>query len=383
MKSLIVLGVSGSIGRQTVSMVDKHPDLFQILGVSVHTSINYLETLLQAHDSIQYACVYRSNDAAVLAKKYPNIRFFLGDTGLVDLVQVPEKVLVVNALVGFVGLRATLATIEANKDIALGNKESLVCGGELIARALQKHAVSLYPIDSEHSAIQQCLQGESKKSVRQIILTGSGGPFRDKTLDELECVTKEQALRHPNWQMGAKISIDSATLMNKALEIIEAHYLFQLPYERIQAMLHYESIVHGLVEFQDGSIKASLGMPSMEIPILYALSGGKHILDTSHNFSWDQAFKLRFRPFDFKRFPAIELAYQVGRTAGTMPTVFNGANEVAVAAFLEDKISFHQIIPLIQKTIQTHHSVASPTLKEIIEADSWARLTINTFIEEQ
>lgn len=373
MKNLIVLGVSGSIGKQTIAIVKKYPDKFSLIGASVHHSIAYLEELISLFPSLRYACVGLEKTATTLSKKYPKIRFFFKEEGLIELVRIQEDALVVNALVGFVGLQPTIAAIRCKKHVALANKETLVCAGEIVQKELKIAGVCLYPIDSEHSAIYQCLVGEEKKDIKRIVITGSGGPFRDLPLEALQSVSKEQALHHPNWQMGAKITIDSATLINKALEIIEAHYLFDLPYEKIEAVLHYESIVHGLVEFSDGSIKASLGAPSMEIPILYALNGCTARLATDSLFDLQKQFELRFRPFDPLRFEAIALAYEVGKQGGTLPCVLNAANEVAVAAFLEDKILFDSIIPLIKKTLAAHRLIENPTLDAIIKSDAWAR----------
>lgn len=373
MKNLIILGVSGSIGRQTVAIVKNNPNDLSIIGVSVHQSLAYLEELLCQFPSIKYVCVGQESDSMILSKKYPNIRFFFNEQGLLDLVQIQAEALVVNALVGFVGLMPTITAFRSKKSVALANKETLVCAGELVEKERKQAQVNLYPIDSEHSALRHCLQGERIQDVKRIYITGSGGPFRDLTLEELKTVTKQQALKHPTWQMGQKITIDSATLMNKALEIIEAHYLFNVPYEQIEAILHYESIVHAIVEFKNGSLKASLGQPSMEIPIVFALGIESPNVSPTSYFDFKTAFQLRFKPFDLKRFEAIDLAYRVGRLGGTMPCVFNAANEIAVHAFLEDKIKFYQIIDLVKKTLDAHQCIANPTLSDILAADQWAR----------
>ncbi|NLB11217.1 1-deoxy-D-xylulose-5-phosphate reductoisomerase, partial [bacterium] len=276
-----------------------------------------------------------------------------GEEGLAKLASYKEADIIVNALSGYIGLRPSLEAIKANKDLAIANKEALVCGGNLLRKELKKHPVKLMPIDSEHSAIYQCLVGEDKKAVKRLIITASGGPFRDYSLEDLKRVTKKEALKHPTWQMGPKITIDSATLVNKGLEIIEAHVLFDMPYEKIAAVMHYESIIHSMVEFIDGSIKAQLGVPSMEIPIQYALNLGERLVKEDQRLSFDEAFSLHFRPIDQKRFKAVALAYKVGKMGGIMPCVYSVANEVAVKAFLEDKLAFYQIVEVIEKVVKT------------------------------
>lgn len=380
MKSVVILGASGSIGRQTIEIIKKHEDEFKLIGVSIHTSLECLETLIKEFPTIKYVTISKEGDYNSLVLKYPKIRFFFNEEGLEEIVKINEKALIVNALVGFVGLKPTLAAINDNKDIALANKEALVCGGELINKALKKSTSKLIPVDSEHSALFRLIKNIDKKDIKKIIITASGGPFRDLSKEELLNVTKKEALNHPNWKMGDKITIDSATLVNKAFEIIEAHYLFDLEYEQIEAIMHSESIVHGLVELKDNSLIASMASPTMEIPLLYALSDEK-LKDNPNKFSLLSEFKLSFRPLDFERFEALKLAYDVGSAKGTMPTAFNAANEEAVKAFLNDEIRFVDILEVIKLVLNKHINVAKVTISDIINSDALARKSARSVIE--
>lgn len=348
MKRVVILGVSGSIGQQTVKVIEDNPQLFCLVGASVNSQLSFLESLIKKHPSLKAVCVGKKEDE----EKFQVPIVCSGEEGLAKLASYKEADIIVNALSGYVGLRPSLEAIKANKDLAIANKEALVCGGSLLRKELKKHPVKLMPIDSEHSAIYQCLVGEDKKAVKRLIITASGGPFRDYSLEDLKRVTKKEALKHPTWQMGPKIAIDSATLVNKGLEIIEAHVLFSVPYEKIAAVMHYESIIHSMVEFIDGSIKAQLGVPSMEIPIQYALNLSERLVKEDQRLSFDESFSLHFRPIDQKRFKAVALAYKVGKMGGIMPCVYSVANEVAVKAFLEDKLAFYQIVEVIEKLVE-------------------------------
>lgn len=361
MKKLVVLGISGSIGKQTLNIIKANPDKFSLIAVSVNSNIDFLNKLIKEFPSIKYV-------AASKKVNYPNVISYDLKEGLNKLAILKEADIIVNAVSGYAGLEPTLAAINASKDIAIANKEALVCGGDLIWKALEVHPVSFMPIDSEHSAIYQCLVGEDKNTVKRLIITASGGPFKDKTLGEIKHVNKEEALHHPTWNMGAKITIDSATLINKGLEVIEAHYLFHLPYEKISTVMHYESIVHSMVEYIDGSIKAQMGVPSMEIPIQYALCKGR-IHKDDQVLSFDKAFELHFKPIDMKRFKSIALAYKVGKMGGIMPCVYSVANEVAVKAFLEDRIKFYQIVDIVDElvnSVQNKEVDSLETIKETI-----------------
>jgi 1-deoxy-D-xylulose-5-phosphate reductoisomerase len=293
----------------------------------------------------------------------------------------PKAEVVVNAVVGSVGLVPTLKAIEAGKTIALANKETLVTAGHIVMEAARNNDVALLPVDSEHSAIFQCLQGEKKKNVEKIILTASGGSFRDKTREQLTNVTVEDALRHPNWSMGAKITIDSATMMNKGLEVIEAHWLFHLPYEQIDVLLHRESIVHSLVQFHDSSVIAQLGTPDMRVPIQYALTYPDRLeLLNAKKLNLAEIGTLHFQRIDFDRYRCLKFAYEAGMAGGSFPTVLNAANEEAVAAFLSGRIAFLTIEDLIERALERHHMIKQPTLDEIREVDVETRRYIQSLL---
>lgn len=365
MIKLVVLGVSGSIGKQVLQIVRENRHEFEIVGISVNTSTNELESIVNEFPSIKLVCI--SNKEKYLDFKKKSLLDVTNN--LLDLIHLDGVNMVVNAIVGIAGLAPTIETINLGLDLALANKESIVCGGDYLKSKLEKSKTKIYPIDSEHSAIAQCLVGEDKSSIRKLIITASGGPFRDMSLKDLGNVTKEDALNHPNWKMGSKITIDSATLVNKGLEIIEAHYLFDIPYEKINAVIHYESIIHSMVEFVDGSIKAQLGVPSMEIPIQYALYRLNHHKKENQNFDFSKAFNLHFKPIDLDRFEAVKLAYEVGYKGGSAPLVYNSANEQAVKMFLNDLISFKDIVPIISCAVKKFENEYVSSLEDILELD--------------
>lgn len=365
MIKLVVLGVTGSIGKQVLQIVRENRHKFEIVGISVNTSIYELDSILNEFKSIELVAI--SNEEKYLEFKKNSL--FKLTNNLLDLIHLEGVDMVVNAIVGIAGLAPTIETINLGLDLALANKESIVCGGDYLKSKLNKSKTKIYPIDSEHSAIAQCLVGEDKSSVRKLIITASGGPFRDKSLKDLESVTKKEALNHPNWKMGDKITIDSATLVNKGLEIIEAHYLFDIPYENINAIIHYESIIHSMVEFVDGSIKAQFGVPSMEIPIQYALYRLNHKQKENQNFDFSKAFELHFKPIDLDRFEAVKLAYEVGNKGGSAPLVYNSANEQAVKMFLNDLINFNDIVPAISSAVKTFENEYVSSLEDILELD--------------
>ncbi|MEA4821042.1 MAG: 1-deoxy-D-xylulose-5-phosphate reductoisomerase, partial [Erysipelotrichales bacterium] len=334
---LTILGASGSIGQQSIKVIKDNIQEFSLIGVSVNTNKEYLDYLIENFDTIKYVCIGKKMDLDYYKKKYDNITFFQGDEGLSELCKIKDNDLIVNALVGFVGLKPTIQAIKSGIDLALANKESLVVAGDLINKLLVENDVEIYPIDSEHSAIYQCLKGERYPEIRRIVLTSSGGAFRDKTIKELENVTVAEALEHPNWKMGSKITVDCATMVNKGLEVIEAHHLFNFDYNKIDVVMHLESVVHSMVEFNDGSFKAQIGTPNMEIPILFALTKGHHLLKYDANLMLNKPFSLNFRPIDFQKYEALLLAYEVGKLGGSFPIVYNAANEVAVEEFLNGK----------------------------------------------
>ena len=379
MKRLVLLGASGSIGLQTVDVVKKNKDKFEIVAFSIGRNIEVCRKLIE-EINCNIVCVSLKEDALMLSKEYPSITFYYGDEGLVKLAKLENYDLLVNALVGFVGLIPTLNAIENKKDVALANKETLVVAGEIVNKALKKNGCMLFPIDSEHSAILQCLLGNNIKQVKKIIITASGGSFRDLSRDELKNVSVKDALNHPNWAMGAKITIDSATMMNKGFEVIEAHYLFDIDYDDIEVVLHKESYVHSMVEYIDGSIMAQIGNADMRIPIMYSLSYPERLKFES-DFSFSQIKSLNFKEMDFERFPLLKLAYDVGRKKGNLPAILNAANEIANKAFRDGLISFLEIEELVFKAVNDMEFIKNPSLEELIDSDIKTRNYVNSLIK--
>ncbi len=363
MIDLYILGASGSIGRQTIDIVSRYPKIFRIVAMSLGRDLGLAKELVEKAKP-ELICLREEKEFDVDIKKV------YGDSGLLEIARYKasdNKAILVNALVGSSGLIPTIEAIKSRKDIALANKETLVMAGDLIISLVKEYKVKLTPIDSEHSAIWQCLKGENKKDVKRLIITASGGSFRDKTREELINVTKEDALKHPNWSMGSKITIDSATMMNKGFEIIEAHYLFDIDYSKIDTILHKESIVHSLVEYKDNSIKAVLGNADMRIPILYALSYPKH-LKIDNNSSLDLFnLNLHFEELSKDRYPLLKAAYLCGKLGGLYPAVLNASNEAAVRLFLEDKISFLDIENIIFKYIKKDYSNYTYNIENILK----------------
>lgn len=359
----------------------RHRDRFRVVALSAHRSGEALAEQVEA---------YRP-ELAVLVEGDPNgwsatgtdTRWRAGRDALLDAATHPDVEIVINAVVGAAGLEASIAALRAGKRLALANKESLVAGGPLLLEALRTGGGELVPIDSEHSAILQCLQGARPGEVECLVLTASGGPFRDYPTEALATVTPAAALRHPTWEMGAKITIDSATLANKALEVIEAHFLFGMGYDRIEVVVHPQSIIHSMVEFTDGSVLAQLGFPTMELPILYALTYPERIEDNGTRFDPVRAGTLTFEPLDGKRFPTFGLGIEAGRAGGTAPAVFNAANEIAVAAFLAGELPFPGIAELIERVLAAHDPVAVDTVGTVTAADSWARTQAQRILEDR
>ncbi|MFS0879783.1 1-deoxy-D-xylulose-5-phosphate reductoisomerase [Bacillus sp. 7586-K] len=382
MKNISLLGATGSIGIQTLDVIASHPNEFKLVAMSFGTNYQKgIEIINKFHP--KFVSVKDKATYDILRDTFTNedITFHYGEEGLIEAAIYDGVDVLVNAVVGSVGLIPTLRAIENNITIALANKETLVTAGHIVTELAKKHNVSILPVDSEHSAIFQCLQGESEKSIERLIVTASGGSFRDKTRDELEGVTVEQALNHPNWSMGAKITIDSATMMNKGLEVIEAHWLFNMPYEKIDVLLHKESIIHSLVEFHDHSIIAQLGTPDMRVPIQYALTYPNRLpLVHGKRLDLSEIGQLHFEKADFRRFRCLQYAYESGKIGGTMPTVLNAANEEAVAAFLKGKISFLHIENLIETSLEKHDNIALPSLEQIQEVDKLTRRFVQTLI---
>ncbi|MET3847860.1 MULTISPECIES: 1-deoxy-D-xylulose-5-phosphate reductoisomerase [unclassified Paenibacillus] len=374
MKKLSVLGSTGSIGTQTLDVVSKHPEHFQIEGLAAGSNVELL--LRQVHQFRPKKVSVATKELAEQVKTQvsPGTEIFYGNEGLVEVAAGTDADTVVTAVVGSMGLHSTLAAIEAGKHIGLANKETLVTAGHLVTEAIKRKGVKMLPIDSEHSAIFQCLNGERRDDLTGITLTASGGSFRDLTREQLQSVTVEDALKHPNWSMGAKITIDSATMVNKGLEVIEAHWLFGLPYEQIHVLLHPESIIHSFVEFRDTSIIAQLGNPDMRVPIQYALTYPERWDSPAKRLSLAEVGKLHFREMDMERFPCLRLAYECGKMGGTATTAFNAANEVAVGRFLNREISFLQIEDIIEEVLDRHANIPNPQLADIEECDRNTRL---------
>ncbi|UJF35376.1 1-deoxy-D-xylulose-5-phosphate reductoisomerase [Paenibacillus hexagrammi] len=372
-KRLAILGSTGSIGTQTLDIVAHAPEIFTVEAISG----GYNSSLL-----IEQANRFRPKLVSVAEKHIADeirsqvptgTKVLYGDEGLHEVAASTDAELLVTALVGSQGLKPTLAAIEAGKHIGLANKETLVSAGHIVTEAAKRKGVSLLPIDSEHSAIFQCLNGESVKEVSKITLTASGGSFRDKSRAELAGVTVEQALQHPNWSMGSKITIDSATMVNKGLEVIEAHWLFGLDYTQIDVLVHPESVIHSYLEFVDNSVIAQLGNPDMRVPIQYALTYPNRYATPTKRLDLAAIGKLHFREMDFERYPCLRMAYESGKQGGTATTVFNAANEVAVARFLRGEITFLQIEQVIEETLAQHDNTQNPQLEVIYEQDAWAR----------
>ena len=375
-RNIAILGSTGSIGRNTLEVVERFPDRFQVRYLSAHRNIDLLRDQIQRYRP-RAVVVREECDAAVLRTMVNGLTEVLsGEEGLCEIVGRSDVDLVVSALVGFAGLVPTVHAIKAGKDIALANKETLVVAGPLVMNSVQAHGVRLLPVDSEHSAILQCLQGEDPSSVKRLILTASGGPFRSLDAARLELTTPDEALAHPTWRMGRKITIDSATLMNKGLEVIEAHWLFGLPAENIHVVIHPQSIIHSLVEFADGSTKAQLGIPDMRMPIQYALTYPERPPAPHPRLDLAALGQMTFEEPDLTRFPCLGLAYEALRKGGTTPAVLNAANEVAVGLFLDRKISFPMIATLIEATVQGHTPVANPTLDDLLRVDAETRMAL-------
>ncbi|MDR2861188.1 MAG: 1-deoxy-D-xylulose-5-phosphate reductoisomerase [Syntrophobacterales bacterium] len=386
MKNVSILGSTGSIGANTLAVIRHHRDKFRVSGLSAgHNMALLREQIAEFCPAVvSVATAERAAELGQLLDFTTDVDIVYGQEGAIHAATLPETHLVVSAMVGALGLLPTIRAIESGKNIALANKEILVMAGSLVTKLCREKKVRLFPIDSEHSAIYQCLKGNRKKDVRRIILTASGGPFRTMSWDAMKYMTPEDALKHPRWKMGRKVTIDSATMMNKGLEIIEAKWLFQLDLDKIDVYIHPQSIVHSLVEYRDGSVMAQLGAADMKISIAYALSYPRRInvpADTRLDLTGSGG--LEFFPVDHERFPAVSLAYRAGRAGGTLPAVMNGANERAVEAFLDKRICFGGIIPLVGEVMQAHTVLPEPALDDILQADCWARERAETLITER
>lgn len=379
MKGISILGATGSIGEQTLDVIRKSKDSFKLIGVSANSSVDKMKEIIEEFKP-QYVAMM-DEESSIKIKEFCllnnyKVKVYGKMEGLIKIVTLEEVDIVVTSVVGMIGLKPTLAAIEAKKDIALANKETLVVAGEIVMKKAKEAGVKILPVDSEHGAIFQCLQGNDKKSLKKIILTASGGPFRGKTYDELRNTTVEQALNHPNWNMGSKITIDSATLMNKGLEVIEAHWLFNCSYENIQVVVHPQSIIHSMVEYVDASIMAQIGAPDMRLPIQYALNYPERKEKVANEIDFYEISKLTFEKPDMDTFKCLKLAFKAGKIGGLMPTILNGANEVAVALFLDKKIKFLEIGDIIEETMIKFKEEAEKlelTIDNILEIDEKVR----------
>lgn len=382
-KALILLGCTGSIGSQTLDVVRANRDAFHVAGVSARRlSERFLATIQEVKPAA--VALESDADAVRLADQFPDLTVFSGPTALQQLAAYDQSAVVVNALSGSIGIEPTLAALSNGCDVALANKETLVAAGPLVMETARLRGANVIPVDSEHVALAQCLSGSALQTVEKLLITASGGPFRGKTPAELRDVTVDQALAHPNWSMGSKITVDSATLMNKGLEILEAHHLFQIPLEQIEAVIHPQSIVHSMVQFCDGSIMAQLGAHDMRIPIHYALFY-KHGRKDSQlpRVNLLEIGQLTFEPLDHETFPAVTLAVQCGKMGGTIPAVMNAANEVAAHAFLREELAYLKIIDMVAAVVESHTPIYRPTLEQILDADRFAREETEKRIRKQ
>lgn len=377
MKNIYLLGATGSIGRQTIEVLQSLNDSYRLVSICFG---NKLKEALEIINEFKPKLVCTSNleNYNYIKENYPNIDLCYGDEGLVKAATCKYyedgEDIVINSLVGMIGLTPTIEAIKLKRTILLANKETLVVGGEIITKLVKEYNTKLLPIDSEHSAIFQCLEGRKKEEVNKLIITASGGAFREFSRDQLENVTIDDALKHPNWRMGKKITVDCATMVNKGLEVIEAHYLFDIDYDNIETVIHKESIIHSMVEYKDNSIIAQMGKPDMRIPIQYAITYPNKIkYNLDSGLSFKDLNSLTFKEMDFNRFPMLALAYKVGKMGGIMPAVFNASNEEAVKLFCENKIKFLEIENIIIDSVNKTKNILSPTLNQILEVDKKVR----------
>ncbi|NLB40186.1 MAG: 1-deoxy-D-xylulose-5-phosphate reductoisomerase [Erysipelotrichaceae bacterium] len=379
MKRILLLGASGSIGQQTLDVISSNSEHFELVAFSVGEKVDTVATIIRLHPGVKYICIKHREYIDILQKQNPDIIFFSGDEGLLKIVKKAPYDLVVNALVGFSGFPPTIAALKKKATICLANKESLVVGGEIVNRLLKKGYGKIYPIDSEHVALAKCLSQAKKDQVKKLILTASGGAFRTYRLEQLSDVKAEDALKHPTWQMGAKITIDSATMMNKGFEIIEAHYLFGYGLEDIEVLMHDESHVHSLVKLEDDSFLADISHPDMRLPITYALFEGQTKFECARIKSLKQLDNYHFHDFDAAKYPCVALAKEALKMGGTALAVLNAANEVAVYAFLENRIPFLSIAKIIAKELN-YVKVKRQTIRNVITSDRLTRLHLRKVI---
>ncbi len=372
MKNVVILGSTGSIGKSALEVIRNFPDKFKVLGLAAKSSVETLEAQIIEFKP-KYVAVYEKKAFEALRKRIKNTEILHGQDGILELAKIKEAQIVLSAIVGAAGLIPTFEAVKAGKTIGLANKESLVMAGEIIKREAKKTGAKIIPVDSEHSAVFQCIYGCNRSYIKKIWLTASGGPFRGKKKEEIENVTPKEALNHPKWRMGKRITIDSATLMNKGLEVIEAHHLFDIPVENIGVLIHPQSIIHSFVEFIDGTYLAQMSNPDMKAPIALALSFPDRLHDIIRPIDWTLTNQLSFELPDTEVFPCLKLAYEAAKTGGTMPTVLNAADEIAVEAFLSGRLKFNNIYEVIKKVMDSHSVKIIKSIEDVIEADNWAR----------
>lgn len=381
MKNIAILGSTGSIGRSTLAVIAQNLDRFRVVAITAGSNIDLFEQQIKTFKP-DIAAVADTDAAYALSKRLNGTEILSGFEGVNSVAAYDGSDFVISAIVGSAGLIPTITAIRAGKTIGLANKEALVMAGDLVMKEAKKNRVKILPVDSEHSAVSQCLEGHDNADIRRIILTASGGPFINKTKNDLKHIKAKEALKHPNWSMGRKISIDSATLMNKGLEVIEACWLFNMPAEKIDVLIHPQSIVHSMVEFRDRSCLAQMSVPDMRGPISYALSYPEMLDEPVPGLELEHIGTLTFSKPDHDIFPCLSYAYEAMRAGGTAPAVLNAANEIAVHAFLADKIGFTDIPAVTKKTVESHTVLLSPELEDVLESDRWAREKAEHFIKE-
>lgn len=372
-QKIAILGSTGSIGSQALDIVRQHPNKFEIVLLSANSNVDKLIKQVQEFKPTHAVICEEAKYKKLKINALPETKIYSGNDILNELIQIKEIDIVLNSLVGFAGFQPTLNALKSNKRVALANKESLVVGGKLITSELKNSDSELIPVDSEHSAMLQCIIGEQKKSIEKIVITASGGPFRDFSFQQMNSITVEQALKHPNWSMGAKITIDSSTMMNKGLEIIEAHWLFDLPIDKIEPVVHPQSIIHSIVTYEDGSSKAQLGPPDMKVPIIYAFTYPNRLALNTPRMDWSIAHKLSFFPVDFNKFPCIKLAMNSIEQGDLAPAILNAANEVAVYRFLNKEIDYISIPKIVEKSLEKFTDSTEISLDNLINIDKETR----------
>ncbi len=383
MINVAILGSTGSIGTQTLDVIAANPALFRLIAVTAHSNHRLLRQQVEKFRPAFAVLTDPESARQFTAEGIPaGLEFRTGEASLLEAAAYAEADVVLNSLVGFAGLAPSVVCINAGKTLAIANKETLVAAGAWVMKLAAEKNVAVVPVDSEHSAIAQCLAGEAPKGVERLLLTASGGPFRGRKQSALAKISLQECLKHPNWIMGRKITIDSATLMNKGLEVIEARWLFNVDYDNIDVVVHPQSIVHSMVEFVDGSVKAQLGIPDMKLPIQYALNQGVRLDNAFTRMDFSQAMSLTFEPPDVKTFRALPLAYEAGRKGSTFPCVMNASNEVGVQAFIDGKIGFLDMVHVVEEVLMKHTGSANPVLEDYMAADAWARRAADKFIDK-